>query len=225
MANLLKFLFGADKNKKMTNTQDSTAQDFEKYSNLDFQWIKGENLSTPEKFKGIKTVGDFIFIEFQSGRRINKDLVDEYMVTFPALPEPPPPPPPQVHTHSSDEPHQKKQISESEVTSIVYGDEKSIELDSPIYKLLRKQKKNMVEVQIKIKMNLPPKDLYNVLLTSFDDAENEITKFILDGVDIDAIKSALSDSVKKNYYSTPKKANEEKSQMKEITKTEETYEE
>jgi len=221
MANLLKFLFGADKNKKMTNIQDSTTQDFEKYSNLDFQWIKGENLSIPEKFKGIKNIGDFIFIEFQSGRRINKDLVDEYMVTFPALPEPPQP---QFQTPSPSEPRQKKQASESEVTSIVYEEEKSVELDSPIYKLLRKQKKNMVEIQIKIKMNLPPKDLYNVLLTSFDDAENEITKFILDGVDIDSIKSALSDSVKKTYYSTPKKVNDERPQTKEITKTEETYE-
>lgn len=222
MPSFLKFIFGADKNKKMSNTQDSTTQDFEKYSNLDFQWIKGDNLSIAEKFKSIKKIGDFIFIEFQSGRRINRDLIDEFMVTFPAMPEPVHP---QINTSTAEENKPKKQNTESEVTSIVYGEDRSPEFDSPIYKLLRKQKKNMVEVQIKIKMNLPPKDLYNVLLTSFDDAENEITKFILDGVDIDAIKSALSDSVKKNYYSNPKKISEEKTQIKETAKTEENYEE
>lgn len=220
MGNLLKFLFGADKNKKMTEYQESTQEDLVKYSNLDFQWIKGENLSTIERFKGIKYSGDLTFIEFESGRRINKDLLDEFMVTFPAQPKLLPVPQ-EIPSQSKSQ----KSNPDSTVTSIVYGEEKNQDQDSPIYKLLRKQKKNMVEVQIKIKMNLPPKDLYNVLLGSFEDAEKEITQFVLDGVDIEDIKTALAESVKKNYYSTSKKNHEDKNYQRENIKTEEAHEE
>ena len=93
------------------------------------------------------------------------------------------------------EPHK-----ESAVTAISYDDSKSAHPDSPIYKLLKKQKKNLIEVSIKIKLNLPPKELYGVLLSSFEDAEKEIIDFVLDGVDIDNIKSSLADSIKKSYY-------------------------
>ena len=58
----------------------------------------------------------------------------------------------------------------------------------------------MVDVSIKIKLNLPPKDLYTVLSGSFDDAEREIIDFVLDGVDIEDIKTSLADSIKKSYY-------------------------
>jgi hypothetical protein len=64
----------------------------------------------------------------------------------------------------------------------------------------------MVDVSIKIKLNLPPKDLYTVLSGSFDDAEREIIDFVLDGVDIEDIKASLADSIKKSYYEKGEKA-------------------
>ena len=61
-------------------------------------------------------------------------------------------------------------------------------------------------------MNLPSKDLFGVLSSSFEDAEKEIINFVLDGVDIEDIKLALAESIKKNYYlqgqsSKPEKQN------------------
>lgn len=58
----------------------------------------------------------------------------------------------------------------------------------------------MVDVSINIKLNLPSKDLYNVLSGSFEDAEREIIDFVLDGVDINDIKASLADSIEKSYY-------------------------
>ena len=63
----------------------------------------------------------------------------------------------------------------------------------------------MVEVSIKIKLNLPPKELYSVLSVSFDDAEKEIIDFVLDGVDIEDIKASLARSIKKSYYEKSEK--------------------
>ena len=67
-----------------------------------------------------------------------------------------------------------------------------------------------MEVSIKMKLNLPPKELYGVLSTSFEDADNEIINFVLDGVDIDDIKASLAESIKKSYYSIGSKQELEK---------------
>ncbi len=195
-------LFKKDKKKKKMEINEQTINDARSYYGAhDFQWIKGDDSGTTEIFKTITLNGDISFIEFNSGKRINTELLEEFMVMLPAQPKPaeiPQPhynPPVQINQPSRD----------STVTSIIYDDSKNAQIDSPIYKLLKKQKKNMVEVSIKIKLNLPPKDLYTVLSGSFEDAEREIIDFVLDGVDIENIKASLSDSIKKSYYTTDSK--------------------
>jgi len=198
MGNFIKSLFKIGKSKKskqMEISEQSMQELYARYSSMDFQWIKGENLSTVEKFKGINTNGEYIFIEFESGRKINSDLMEEYFDFFPAsdidFTKNPTQAPPKILPPLT---------KNSTVTSIIYEGDSS-KKDSPIYKLLKKQKNNQVEVSIKIKLNLPPKELYSVLLNSFEDAEKEIIDFVLDGVDIDDIKKALAESIQKSYYS------------------------
>jgi hypothetical protein len=182
-----------DKKKKKMEISELTINDARSYySAFDFQWIKGDDMGMDEKYKGIILNDDISFIEFQSGKRINTELLNEYMIMLPAQPvqnEPFNPAPSQVRSND-----------QTTVTSIIYDDSKNSQNDSPIYKLLKKQKKNMVDVSIKIKLNLPPKDLYTVLSGSFEDAEREIIDFVLDGVDIEDIKASLADSIKKSYY-------------------------
>lgn len=184
------------KNQKMEITQENIQGAKDYYSAFDFQWIKGDDTSMIEKFRDITANGDLIFIEFQSGKRINQELLNEYMITFPASVPVPSNPAVQAPTTTINQ-----KPSDFSVTSIDYPDAKNQSIDSPIYKLLKKQKKNIVEVSIKLKLNLPPKDLYSVLSGSFEDAEKEIIDFVLDGVDIENIKTALADSIRKNYYS------------------------
>jgi hypothetical protein len=76
---------------------------------------------------------------------------------------------------------------------------------SPIYDLLSKQKANLVDVSISIKINLPPKELYNVLTSSFDGADEEIVNYVVSSVNVEDIKSALSDSILNKYYKREKK--------------------
>lgn len=186
------------KSLKMDITDQNVEEIRDKFKSMEFQWIKGEYLSVSENYKNVVSNDNDIFIEFSSGRRINMDLLDEYLVYFPAQPKIP-----QTQQSTINETPIKK---DSTVTSIVYDDQSKIySEDSPIYKLLKKQKKNLVEISIKIKLNLPSKELYGVLSTSFEDADKEIIEFVLDGVDIDDIKASLAQSIRSNYYSVEEK--------------------
>ena len=197
-----KILSFFNKKPKKSLKMDITDQNVEgirdKFKSMEFQWMKGEYLSGAENYKNVVSNDNDIFIEFSSGRRINMDLLDEYLVYFPAQPKIP-----QTQQSTINETPIKK---DSTVTSIVYDDQSKIySEDSPIYKLLKKQKKNLVEISIKIKLNLPSKELYGVLSTSFEDADKEIIEFVLDGVDIDDIKASLAQSIRSNYYSVEEK--------------------
>jgi hypothetical protein len=76
--------------------------------------------------------------------------------------------------------------------------------ESPIYKLLKKQKPNWVNVNISLKLNLPTKSLYNVLISSFEDAETEIANYVTEGVDIEDIKEAIAESIRTSFYESKK---------------------
>jgi hypothetical protein len=162
------------------------------YNNMEFQWIKGDDVGAIESYKNVTSVGDDFFLEFNSGKRMNVNLVDEFLMYYPA-------PPKQDLGIKAEFVEVSKPSS---VTSIIYNDTPTRNEfeESPIYKLLKKQKKNSVEVGIKLKLNLPSKELYGVLSSSFEDAEKEIIDFVLSGVDIDDIKASLADSIKRTYY-------------------------
>lgn len=207
MPNFIGLLFGKNKkNKKMENKKVNLEELSSMYSNMEFQWIKGDDSLSIESFKRVNKVGESVFVEFESGKRINLELLEEYMTYFPAQPKLK-----QIDHRESDIIKAIPQSKTSSVTEVVYKDPQLfVDTDSPIYKLLKKQKENIVEVSIKLKLNLPPKELYGVLSSSFDDADSEIINFVLDGIDIEDIKSSLADSIKKTYYSVNKKIESEK---------------
>jgi hypothetical protein len=219
MLDLFKWFKKGNKNeKKMPTLSESTVEELNgHFSPMEFEWIKGEFASTRESFKFISEDGENKFLIFQSGKRINIDLLEEFMIYFPA-------PPKQETTPSQQIPRTPQSGKNSSVTAIVYDDPvQGLSEDSPIYKLLKKQKRNPVEVGIKLKLNLPSKELYSVLSSSFDDAEREIIDFVLDGVDIEDIKRALGDSIKKNYYAL--NSNTEKTQtIKTVSQTKKSLE-
>jgi hypothetical protein len=212
---MMRKLISLFKNKKKDpkmETKEKNLDDLRlKYQGMMFEWIKGDLSGSTNLFKEVRQTGENFFIEFMEGGRINEDLVEEYTLFYPA---------PQINTNQIQVAPQKS----STVTSIVYGgpNQNHSDFDSPIYNLLRKQKKNMVEVSIKIELNLPSKELYGVLSSSFEDAENEIIKFVIDGVDIEDIKKSLSESIRRNYYSP--NTSPEKNSIKKINKEKDTNE-
>jgi hypothetical protein len=228
MFGAFKKIFGGKKQRKpiskMSNYNELSLEELhEKFSAFDFTWMKGDNTGNTERYvKMSEPSPGMKFIVFQGGNRINVDLVDEYMTTFPKAPgsidfNESAKPNPVIHAPFNHAP--PKNIVETKVQSISYTEDITRDYDSPIYKLLAKQKKNLMDVNIKLKINLPSKDLYNVLIESFEGAESEVIDFIINGIEIDEIKKSLADSIKKNYYSsnqTEKSVTASKSKNKEV---------
>lgn len=201
------------KKKKMDLTDKTLPELKEELSQKDFQWIKGEKMGNIEGFRDVisdETTG-MSFLEFVSGGRINLELLNEYMDMFPAS--------------KVDFSNVHTAITHSEIPAITQTTQakvqkiqpqvSSIELEeSPIYTLLKKQKENWVNVNITLKLNLPSKSLYNVLISSFDGAENEVIDYVTEGIDIEDIRAALGESIS-SYYEQAKKSTSQRAEKKE----------
>jgi hypothetical protein len=201
-------------NKAMEKEEPSLKSLTDTFKNQDFQWVKGENMMDIENFQKVSQSGDDFFIEFKSGRRIKYSLLEEYLTWFPSVTVVTQAPPVESPTPVN--------VKQAEVTSIKYQEvsEKNGVPESPIYSLLARQKKKDVEIGINIKVPLPSKDLFNVLISSFDDAENEIIQFIIDSIDLEEIRSTLSRSIRENYYGNQQNPKKESTTSKEKIKEE-----
>lgn len=179
--------------------EDKSLEEIElELKNSNFQWIKGENMGSIERFSSVSSDPNGKFLNFVGGNRINLQILGEFMDIFPASPinfdssfSTPASSPPKVE-------------EKGKVNSVNYESSLSGVEESPIYKLLKKQKPNWVNVSISLKLNLPTKSLYNVLISSFEDAESEIANYVTEGVDIEDIKEAIAESIRVSFYDTKK---------------------
>jgi len=53
-----------------------------------YQWKKGDNYGKVDKTQSEKKVGEIDYLVFESGRLINKNLIEEFLVEIPSLTEP-----------------------------------------------------------------------------------------------------------------------------------------
>ncbi len=155
-----------------------------------YKWTKGDNAGNVCEYESIfkdPTTG-IVWINFKGGTRINYSLVNEYMM--------------QIDSSSivQSAPVIEHQVPVKNVM-LSEGKTKIKVSDNPIVSLLEKQKPNWVEVGINLKLNFPTKNLYNVLNSSFEDAEDEIIEFVVRDLDIEIIKESLRINIKDIYKS------------------------
>ena len=156
-----------------------------------YKWTKGDNDGQVCEYESLfkdPTTG-IIWINFKGGTRINYDLINDYMMQIDpssVVNQLPP-----VDNTTQGAPVRNVMVSDNQP--------KNKMSDNPIVSLLQKQKPNWVEVSINLKLNLPTKNLYNVLSSSFDDAEAEIIEFVVRDLDIEVIKDSLRINIKDIY--------------------------
>jgi hypothetical protein len=153
-----------------------------------YKWTKGDNDGEICEYENLfkdPTTG-IIWINFRGGSRINYLLLNDFMLQI----EP-----------SAIKEGAIEQLASLPMRNVMLSDNKSkVTLpDNPIVSLLQKQKSNWVEVGINLKLNLPTKNLYNVLTSSFEDAEEEIIEFVVRDLDIELIKESLRINIKDIY--------------------------
>jgi hypothetical protein len=137
-----------------------------------YQWIKGDNLGELE----ILSESEGKFLVFKSGRRCNKNLVGEFVIEI---------------THDSEilsignneilnEPPKDVQKVSKKIT----GTKESISKSNPIIPILEKAKTKSIKLNIRIPMDLPPKEFISVLSESFDDNILDIlSEYIISNID------------------------------------------
>jgi hypothetical protein len=155
-----------------------------------YKWTKGDNSGSVSEYESVfkdPTTG-IIWINFRGGTRINYNLLNEYMMQIE----------PSAIIHN--EPISQNNLP---IKNVMLSESKAKvpDLENPIVSLLQKQKPNWVEVGINLKLNLPTKSLYNVLTSSFEDAEEEIIEFVVRDLDIEIIKESLRINIKDIYKS------------------------
>jgi len=191
MWNLLKKI--TRKKNKMENVEEIDIEILDKeLSPFLYKWTKGDNDGQVCEYENLfkDPTSGIIWINFKGGSRINYDLMNDYML--------------QVDPSSivNQLPSHLDNIQQSSpVRNVMVSDNqpKNKMADNPIVSLLQKQKPNWVEVSINLKLNLPTKNLYNVLSSSFDDAEDEIIEFVVRDLDIEVIKDSLRINIKDIY--------------------------
>jgi hypothetical protein len=153
-----------------------------------YKWTKGDNNGEICEYENLfkdPTTG-IIWINFKGGTRINYSLLNDFMMEI----EP-----------SSIKQGLPEQIASVPIRNVMLSEvkPKAILPDNPIVSLLQKQKPNWVEVGINLKLNLPTKNLYNVLTSSFEDADEEIIEFVVKDLDIELIKESLRINIRDIY--------------------------
>ena len=157
-----------------------------------YKWTKGENTGSVCEYDSVfkDPTSGIIWINFKGGTRINYSLLNEYMMQIDSASI--------VHSEVVENP----QIN-SPLRNVMLAETKAKvkSMENPIVSLLEKQKPNWVEVGINLKLNLPTKNLYGVLTSSFEDAEEEIIEFVVRDLDIEIIKESLRINIRDIYKS------------------------
>ena len=181
-----KKLFKGIKNNKMVAELQTLREELSKFKY--YQWLKSERQGNRTAFKDVVIDGDEIYAEFEDGSRLNVSLLDEFMMRTNN----------EFELLEMDGP-ELQSIQPQNVATKASVRVSPIVPDSPISALLKKQKPNPVKVDITLELNIPPAELYKVICSSFENAEDEIAEYIVAGINIDSIKETIKEGLKKYY--------------------------
>jgi hypothetical protein len=147
--------------------------------NKSFQWIKGDHLGLIEK---VSSKEDDVWVYFESGRRINKSIANEFLVS--ADDDSVIPFDPIVQTLPQIEVKQKLKRELSPIDSVVVS-----------LKDVSLLKQN---VEVKIEISVPKPEVYNLLQESFgEEIFESIFQGVLDKLNVENLKEQLEKSLDK----------------------------
>ncbi len=161
-----------------------------------YKWTKGENNGKVCEYESLSKddSSGVIWLNFKDGSRINYELLDEFMMGIDSSSI-------SNETISNTETQETKNVR----NAIHTGKKLTPQKSNPIITLLEKQKPNWVNVEMKLELNLPTKSLYNVLTSSFDEAEDEIIEFVVRDLDIEVVKESLRINIRQIYSNNGKR--------------------
>lgn len=159
-----------------------------------YQWLKSERAGNITEFLNVAIEQDgSVMVEFMDGSRCKYELLNEFLLKTNNERELLDVEAPANNNNNNNSDTQKTKVGNA---SIRNG---PVAPDNPIHTLLKKQKPNLVNVDISIEMNIPSSELYNVICQSFDNADEEIVNYIVSGLDIETIKTSVKAAIQQYY--------------------------
>jgi hypothetical protein len=161
---------------------------------INYQWIKGDKAGTVESLLKEEEDEGLRWTYFESGRRINSSVINEFLILLPngeipmemEITKDSP-----LHTVASSAPLIPKQSQKS-----------------PLRSLLEKQKNTKKEsISIKVEIEIPTKDIFSILGETFGEEEmmQEVEKLALEKISIENLsitaKEQLQQFIKRYYES------------------------
>lgn len=196
MKRLIQKFFGKKNNNNMEET--NLTNDFNKYS---YQWVKGDNIGQVQEFKELIEHEGFQYVVFTDGTRINASMLDEFMDRVEKG----------FYEPAFDRERERAEIKQIAGPQIMAAQRTGrseihqvVKQETPIAALLKKQKENWVDVDLNLTINLPKKPLWDVIVSSFDNAEDEIIEYVTKDLDIEVVRDALKKSIKDIYLAKQK---------------------
>lgn len=174
------------------------------YENRYYQWVKGDYIGRVETVKDNLDENGLSFITFESGKRINADLLLEYLMEVP-----------EHQAKIAEESALTDKFPEPELSNITPSNapvsnrvpvqQSKINSNSPVMQLLLNQKKEEDEsIEVTLQIKIPKKDMIDVLRVSFGDEINgDLYQYIHNQLDDASIKEAVQEKIKKfiqEYY-------------------------
>lgn len=156
-----------------------------------YQWIKGEHQGKVEEF----VEEDGKFLKFASGKRCNKELIDEYVIQI--LDDS------QILPFEGESKTKTTKTKRASKSSVLHKETKpKIKPTNPIIPILDKAKTKKTKLNIRIEMELPSKEFLSVMEDSFDeDIIDTLSDYITSKIEnpVNFIKQHISNSLKDWY--------------------------
>ena len=169
------------------------------YENKYYQWVKGDYIGRMETVKDNLDENGLSFIIFESGKRINSDLLLEYLIEVP-----------EYQAKVAEESAIIDELSEfpkaiAPINDTVTTKTSSKANSSPVMQLLLNQKKEEDEsIEVSLQIKIPKRDMIDVLRVSFgDEIDEDLYQYIHNQLDDASIKEAVKEKIKKfiqEYY-------------------------
>jgi hypothetical protein len=179
------------KKKKMTPEQlESIRTKFSSPGPKQFQWNHAsENRGQVTYFKDVVFEDGIVWVLFTNGTRCNYDLLGEFLVAVDGEPL------------DLDIPKVSSALA-TPVSASVSAKSVPIKPSSPIHSLLQKQRPNMVDLDLRLTLNVPSHNLYEILNSSFENAEDDIINYALQDVNIQVVQEAIRKAIREYYAKT-----------------------
>jgi hypothetical protein len=160
---------------------------------VNYQWIKGDKAGTVESFLKEEEDGGLSWTYFESGRRINSSVINEFLILLP----------------DGEVPIEMEITKDSPLTTAASPPKTPKEPQkSPLRSLLEKQKNTKKEsISIKVEIEIPTKDIFSILGETFgeDEMTQEVENLALEKISIENLsiiaKEQLQQFIKRYYES------------------------